>query len=72
MRNVIVQLPEQHTGLERREVLRAATRQLECAGIYVAAVAHMDLDDRAATRAVNTLRADLDSLRRHLSLEIRR
>jgi hypothetical protein len=29
-------------------------------------VAHMDLDDRAAERAVRQLRAHLDALRRHL------
>jgi hypothetical protein len=67
MRNAIVQLPEQRTTGERRRVLRAAIRQLERADVYLAAVAFMDIDDRAAGRALSQLRADLDGLRRHLS-----
>jgi len=47
-------------------VLRAASRQLERAEIYMAAVAFMDLDDREAQRAVGRLRTDLESLRRYL------
>ncbi len=66
MRNAIVQLPEQRTTGERRQVLRAAIRQVERAEIYLAAVAHMDLDDRAVERTLRQLRADLDALRRHL------
>jgi hypothetical protein len=66
MRNPILQLPAQRTTGEQRQVLRAAIRQVERAEIYLAAVAHMDLDDRAAERAVRQLRADLDALRRHL------
>jgi hypothetical protein len=66
MRNAILQLPAQRTTSEQRHVLRAAIRQVERAEIYLAAVAHMDLDDRAAERAVRQLRADLDALRRHL------
>jgi hypothetical protein len=67
MRNAIVQLPEQRTTGERRQVLRAAIRQLERADIYLAAVGFMDIDDRPAERALNQLRADLEGLRRHLS-----
>ena len=66
MRNAIVQLPAQRTTGEQRLVLRAAIRQVERAETYMAAVAHMDLDDRAAERVVRQLRADLDALRRHL------
>jgi hypothetical protein len=67
MRNAIVQLPEQRTTGERRQVIRAAIRQLERADVYLAAVAFMDIDDCAAERALSQLRADLDGLRRHLS-----
>jgi len=67
MRNAIVQLPAQRTAGEKRQVLRAAIRQLERAEVYLAAAAYMDLDDREAQRAVNQLRADVESLRRHLS-----
>ena len=66
MRNAIVQLPEQRTNGERRQVLRAAIRHLERAEIYLAAVSFMDIDDRAAARSLNQLRADLDGLRRYL------
>ena len=66
MRNAIVQLPDQRTTGERRQVLRAAIRQLERADIYLAAVTYMDIDDRPAERALTQLRADLDALRRHL------
>jgi hypothetical protein len=66
MRNAIVQLPDQRTTGERRQVLRAAIRQLERADIYLAAVTYMDIDDRPAERALSQLRADLDALRRHL------
>jgi hypothetical protein len=67
MRNAIVQLPAQRTAGEQRQVLRAAIRQLERAEVYLAAVAYMDIDDRAAQRALDQLRADIASLRRHLS-----
>lgn len=67
MRNAILQLPDSRTANERRQVLRAAIRQLERAEIYVAAVAYMELDDRAAQRAVNQLRSDVESLKRHLT-----
>jgi uncharacterized membrane protein YebE (DUF533 family) len=66
MRNAILQLPETRSAGERRQVLRAAMRQLERAELYLAAVAYMELDDRAAIRSLNQLRTDLDSLERHL------
>jgi hypothetical protein len=67
MRNAILQLPDQRTPTEQRKVLRAAIRQLDRAETYVAAVSYMQLDDRAAQRAVRQLRADLDVLKRHLA-----
>ena len=67
MRNAIVQLPELRTVSERRQVMRAAIRQLERAEMYLVAVSFMDLDDRAAARALSQLRSDLEGLRRHLS-----
>ncbi|HEV2033310.1 MAG TPA: hypothetical protein VGU71_03795 [Candidatus Dormibacteraeota bacterium] len=66
MRNAILQVPEPRTAKERLVVLRAAIRQLERAGICLAAVAYMEPDDREAKRAVRHLRTDLDSLLRHL------
>ena len=66
MRNAVVQMPEARTPNERRQVLRAASRQVERAEIYLAAVAFMELDDREAQRAVGRLRTDLESLRRYL------
>jgi hypothetical protein len=67
MRNAILQLPEQRTTSEQRQVLRAAIRQLDRAEIYLAAVSYMQLNDRAAERAVRQLRADVDGLKRHLA-----
>jgi hypothetical protein len=67
MRNAILQLPDQLTTNEQRQVLRAAIRQLDRAEIYLAAVAYMQLDDRAAERSLRQLRADLDGLKRHLA-----
>ena len=67
MRNAILQLPEARTGNERRQVLRAAIRQLERADLYLAAVAYMEIGDREAQRALNQLRTDGVSLERHLS-----
>jgi len=67
MRNAILQVPETRTAKERRFVLQAAVRQLDRAGVYLAAVAYMGLDDREARRAVNQLRTDLDRLLRHLA-----
>jgi hypothetical protein len=66
MRSAILQLPETRTAKERRQVLRAAIRQLERAELYLAAVAYMQLDDREAQRAVNALRTDVASLSRYL------
>ena len=66
MRNAILQLPETRTDNERRQVLRAAIRQLDRAEIYVAAVAYMGIDDREAERAIDRLRTDVESLRRYL------
>lgn len=48
-------------------MLRAAIRQLERAEIYLAAVTYMELDDREVHRVVLRLRAEVDSVRRHLS-----
>jgi hypothetical protein len=67
MRNAILQLPAQRTTNEQRQVLRAAIRQLDRAEIYLAAVSYMQLDDRAAERALRQLRADVDGLKRHLA-----
>jgi len=67
MRNAILQLPDQRTTGEQRKVLRAAIRQLDHAEIYLAAVAYMQLDDRAAQRAIRQLRADVNGLKRHLA-----
>jgi hypothetical protein len=69
MRNAIVQLPLHRTAGERRQVLRAAIRQIERADVYLAAVTHMDLDDRAVERTLRRLRAELYALRRHLGEE---
>jgi acyl-CoA reductase-like NAD-dependent aldehyde dehydrogenase len=69
MRNAIVQLPDDRTDNERRQVLRAAMRQLERAEIYLASVVYMELDDPASQRAAQKLRSDVDSLRRHLGEE---
>jgi hypothetical protein len=67
MRIAILQLPTQRTTGEQRRVLRAAIRQLDRAEIYLAAVAYMQLDERAAERALRQLRADVDGLKRHLA-----
>ena len=67
MRNAILQLPEQRTSSEQRQVLRAAIRQLDRAEIYLAAVSYMQIDDDAAQRSLNQLRTDLDGLKRHLA-----
>jgi len=67
MRNAIVQIPDTRTANERRQVVRAAIRQLERAEIYLGAVIYMELDDREARRAVTRLRAEVESLRRYLA-----
>ena len=66
MRSALLQLPLARTANERRNVLRAAIRQLERADLYLAAVVAMELDDRQARRTVDRLRRDLEWLRRHL------
>ena len=66
MRSAVLQLPTSRSAAERRQVLRAAIRQLERAEIYLAAVAYMDVNDRQAQRAISQLRADVDGLRRYL------
>jgi acyl-CoA reductase-like NAD-dependent aldehyde dehydrogenase len=66
MRGALLQLPMARTANERRNVLRAAIRQLERADLYLAAVVAMELDDRQARRTVDRLRRDLEWLRRHL------
>jgi hypothetical protein len=71
MRSAVLQLPTARTQGERRQVLRAAIRQLDRAEIYLAAVDAMDMDDREAQRAVRQLEAGLDGLRRYL-IELRR
>ena len=67
MRSAILQLPSGRNANERRQVLRAAIRQLDRAEIYLAAVAYMDIDDRAAQRSVRQLRSDLNSLKGNLA-----
>ena len=67
MQNAVLQLPKARNASERHEVLRTGIRQLERADLYLAAVAYMELDDREAERALNQLRADLESLRRYLA-----
>ena len=66
MRNAMLQPPHARTAGEHRQVLRAAVRQLERAGLYLAAVSCMALDDAPAERAVNSLSSSLEDLRRHL------
>jgi hypothetical protein len=67
MRNAIVRLPDQRSTNERRQVMRAAIRQLDRADIYLAAVAYMDLGVPAFQHALTKLRSDLTGLLRHLS-----
>jgi hypothetical protein len=66
MRSAVLQIPNARTANERRQVLRAAIRQLDRAEIYLAAVSYMELDDREAQRALNQLRADLKGLVQYL------
>ena len=65
MRSAVVQLPVSRTAAERRQAMRAAIRQLERADVYLAAVAHMAIDDGPLDRAVRKLRTDLESVRRY-------
>jgi hypothetical protein len=67
MRNAIVRMPEQQVRRDSISVLREAVRQVDRAGLYLAAVAHMEIGDRAAMQSLNQLRTDLDLLRRHLA-----
>ena len=66
MRSAVLQLPSARNAGERRQVLRAAIRQLERADLYLDAVAYMDLDDREAKRALSRLKSDLRSLNDYL------
>ncbi|HYL07396.1 MAG TPA: hypothetical protein VEU76_02530 [Candidatus Udaeobacter sp.] len=66
MRSAVVQIPSARTASEARQVWRAAVRQLERADLYLAAVAHMPIDDGELDLAVRKLRSDLESLRRYL------
>jgi hypothetical protein len=66
MRNAVVQLPDKRSSGERRQVLRAAIRQLERADVYLAAVAAMGIDDREASHALLRVRGQVDDLRRYL------
>ena len=66
MRSAVVQLPVSRTAAERRQVMRAAIRQLERADVYLAAVSHMAIDDGQLDRAVRKLRTDLESVRRYV------
>ena len=69
MRSATLQLPDARTANERRQALCTAIRQVERAEIYLAAVAYMDLDDRAAQRTVQKLRSEVRGLRRYLGEE---
>ena len=66
MRSAVLQMPQSRTAKERRQVLRAAIRQLERAEVYVDAVEYMDIGDRDAERALGQLRSDLKSLELYL------
>ena len=67
MRNAILQMPDQRTANEHRQVLRAALRQLARAEVYIAGVAYMDIGDAPAERAVTKLRSDLNAVYRRLA-----
>jgi hypothetical protein len=66
MRNAVLQLPDLRSQNEQRQVLRVAIRQLERADLYLGAVSSLGIGDREAQRAVDQLRADVESLRRYL------
>jgi hypothetical protein len=59
-------MPSARTASEARQVMRAAIRQLERADLYLAAVAHMPIDDGELDLAIRKLRSDLESVRRYL------
>lgn len=69
MRNPILRFSVDNAEYTHRRLLREAVRQLERAEIYLAAVSDMEIEDRAASRALNQLRVDARDLRRHLSTE---
>lgn len=69
MRAAVLQLAGSRTATESRQVLRAAIRQLDRAGIYLEAVSAMQLDDREARRALDQLRADVAALTRFLAAQ---
>ena len=66
MRNAVVGMPGSRSASDERQVLRSAIRQLDRAEIYLDAVRAMDLADAQAVRALNQIRADVDSLRHYL------
>ncbi len=66
MRNAVLQLPDQRSNAEQRKVLRIAVRQLERADLYLGAVSALELADADAELAIDELREDVESLRRHL------
>ena len=66
MRNAVVQMPHQRLAHERRQVLRAAIRQLERADVYLAAVVHMELGDWEAGRSLRRIRGEVEQLRSYL------
>jgi acyl-CoA reductase-like NAD-dependent aldehyde dehydrogenase len=66
MRNAVLQIPDQRTVAELRRVLRIAVRQLERADMYLGAVASLEMGDEYAQEAIDTIREDVESLRRHL------
>jgi hypothetical protein len=59
-------MPDRRTDAEQRKVLRIAVRQLERADLYLAAVCALELADPEAEEAIDGLRDDVESLRRHL------
>jgi Trk K+ transport system NAD-binding subunit len=69
MRNSIVQLPAAPTGDERRNVRRAAIRQVDRAEVYIAAVEYMELGERESESVVRRVRTELDWLGKHLAAE---
>jgi len=66
MLNSIVRRESLEAPARAKEQLRAAARQLERADLYVAAAAHMEIDDPGAVRALTELRAGIRSVRKSL------